>query len=222
MACNAAAQTVNKYSQISGSVVQGNMIGDDELDGGIQLVHTPGHTEGHICMWHPETKTIFTGDHLGYANSVQRPSIFPRCAAPRAQGRALLQLCAQPRPIGVDFNHAACAVCPTSAAAHVQAAQRVVARSTCTMCHSPQNLWCATFPCEQPSLDAALLSQVHICRYNKDSKAQQVESVKKLLKFDFEHVLPGHGRRFHVSGKQEREQMVAETAEVELQLAGAA
>ena len=47
-------------------------------------------------------------------------------------------------------------------------------------------------------------------RYNRHGKGLQVENVQKLLQFEFEHVLPGHGRRFHVSGADERERAFEE------------
>jgi hypothetical protein len=38
--------------------------------------------------------------------------------------------------------------------------------------------------------------------------------VKKLLEYDFMHVLPGHGRRFTVKNASERLQMVSDVARV--------
>lgn len=32
--------------------------------GGITVIHTPGHTLGHICLYHRESKTLITGDAL--------------------------------------------------------------------------------------------------------------------------------------------------------------
>ncbi|MEW4371204.1 MBL fold metallo-hydrolase [Paenibacillus kandeliae] len=34
------------------------------LAGGLQVVHTPGHTPGHISLYHPVSKTLFTGDAM--------------------------------------------------------------------------------------------------------------------------------------------------------------
>jgi glyoxylase-like metal-dependent hydrolase (beta-lactamase superfamily II) len=110
--------------------VRGNTVVEGHLDGGVQLVHTPGHTSGSICLWHNPSKTIFTGDHLGYSERVGGVSIFPR--------------------------------------------------------------------------------------YNRDGIGKQVESVQKLLHFDFLHVLPGHGRRFHVADAAERLRLVSELAEASL------
>jgi glyoxylase-like metal-dependent hydrolase (beta-lactamase superfamily II) len=32
--------------------------------GGIQIIHTPGHTPGHICLYHSPSKTLIAGDAL--------------------------------------------------------------------------------------------------------------------------------------------------------------
>lgn len=32
--------------------------------GGIQIIHTPGHTPGHICLYHRATRTLIAGDSL--------------------------------------------------------------------------------------------------------------------------------------------------------------
>lgn len=34
--------------------------------GEYQVIHTPGHTPGSICLYNPENKTIFVGDNLRY------------------------------------------------------------------------------------------------------------------------------------------------------------
>jgi len=46
-------------------------IGDGEVlpyCGGIQIIHTPGHTPGHICLYHVASKTLIAGDALFVAN----------------------------------------------------------------------------------------------------------------------------------------------------------
>ncbi len=35
------------------------------LPGGWIAVHTPGHTPGHLCYWHPATRVLIAGDALG-------------------------------------------------------------------------------------------------------------------------------------------------------------
>jgi glyoxylase-like metal-dependent hydrolase (beta-lactamase superfamily II) len=56
--------------------LRGNAVGEGELDGGVQLVHTPGHTMGCICLWHAASSALFTGDHFGFSQRLGRPSVF--------------------------------------------------------------------------------------------------------------------------------------------------
>lgn len=100
----------------------GEVIDQSALDGGIQIVHVPGHTAGSVALWHAPTKAMFTGDHLGWSSGAGRPSIF----------------------------------------------------------------------------DA----------YNRGGVEEQLDSVRKLLDYDFMHVLPGHGRRFSVGDASGRLKMV--------------
>ncbi|ADZ09921.1 beta-lactamase domain protein [Methanobacterium lacus] len=39
---------------------------EEELDlvGGITVIHTPGHTPGHICLYHHPSKTLIVGDAM--------------------------------------------------------------------------------------------------------------------------------------------------------------
>lgn len=39
----------------------------DRIDSGnfsFQCIHTPGHTPGHMCLYEPEKKLLFSGDHI--------------------------------------------------------------------------------------------------------------------------------------------------------------
>ncbi|MEA4926338.1 MAG: MBL fold metallo-hydrolase [Syntrophomonadaceae bacterium] len=48
----------NRYEYLShGDVLT---VGDYRLE----IIHTPGHTPGHLCLWLEEQKTMFTGDHI--------------------------------------------------------------------------------------------------------------------------------------------------------------
>jgi glyoxylase-like metal-dependent hydrolase (beta-lactamase superfamily II) len=42
----------------------------EELDycGGIIVIHTPGHTPGHICLYHKKSKTLIVGDAMNVDN----------------------------------------------------------------------------------------------------------------------------------------------------------
>ena len=33
-------------------------------DWNLQAIHTPGHTRGHLCFYHPRTRSLFSGDHV--------------------------------------------------------------------------------------------------------------------------------------------------------------
>lgn len=55
-----------KYLESLKSKIQ-RAVGDGELlpfCGGITVIHTPGHTPGHICLYHTSSKTLITGDAL--------------------------------------------------------------------------------------------------------------------------------------------------------------
>lgn len=49
------------------SPVDRTVIDDEELPycGGIVVIDTPGHTPGHISLYHKQSKTLITGDALG-------------------------------------------------------------------------------------------------------------------------------------------------------------
>jgi glyoxylase-like metal-dependent hydrolase (beta-lactamase superfamily II) len=42
--------------------------------GGIRVIHTPGHTLGHICLYHEPSRTLIAGDALNVDGDVLRPS----------------------------------------------------------------------------------------------------------------------------------------------------
>jgi len=33
-------------------------------DWNLRAIHTPGHTRGHLCFYHPRTRSLFSGDHV--------------------------------------------------------------------------------------------------------------------------------------------------------------
>jgi glyoxylase-like metal-dependent hydrolase (beta-lactamase superfamily II) len=35
-----------------------------EVSGGVDIIHTPGHTLGHICLYHRQSRTLIAGDAL--------------------------------------------------------------------------------------------------------------------------------------------------------------
>ena len=42
--------------------------------GGIQIIHTPGHTPGHVCLFHITSKTMIAGDALFVENGRLGPA----------------------------------------------------------------------------------------------------------------------------------------------------
>lgn len=40
----------------------------------LELIHTPGHTPGHICLWNPENRLLLTGDTL-FRESIGRTDL---------------------------------------------------------------------------------------------------------------------------------------------------
>lgn len=57
----------NSRTNVDRTVVDGDVL---PYCGGIKVIYTPGHTPGHICFYHRDSKTLITGDemniHAGY------------------------------------------------------------------------------------------------------------------------------------------------------------
>jgi glyoxylase-like metal-dependent hydrolase (beta-lactamase superfamily II)/8-oxo-dGTP pyrophosphatase MutT (NUDIX family) len=49
-------------------LADGDRVGGDELQ--LQVVHTPGHASNHLCYLLPETRMLFTGDHVIQGSTV--------------------------------------------------------------------------------------------------------------------------------------------------------
>ena len=43
-------------------------------DTALTVVHTPGHAPDHVCLWHPETRTVFSADLAVQGTTVYIPS----------------------------------------------------------------------------------------------------------------------------------------------------
>uniref|UniRef100_M4D4Q0 carbonic anhydrase n=1 Tax=Brassica campestris TaxID=3711 RepID=M4D4Q0_BRACM len=64
----------------------------------VELIHTPGHTEGSVCLFHKPLKALFTGDHLTmYESGMSIIEMYNHCSLP-------LQLESVERLIKLDFN----------------------------------------------------------------------------------------------------------------------
>ena len=85
---------VNKYEFFQGKPTR--VLKDNEIinigDRFVQIVHTPGHSPGHMCFWEKERGYLFTGDlvykdtlfayfpstdPMAYLNSLERVSALP-------------------------------------------------------------------------------------------------------------------------------------------------
>lgn len=76
----------------------------DDVFGGLQVLHTPGHSPGHISLWQPQRRILFTGDvvmHLPWG--VRLP--FAAFTADMAENRRSLTRLAQLGAGLVCFGH---------------------------------------------------------------------------------------------------------------------
>ncbi|MCS7365256.1 MAG: MBL fold metallo-hydrolase, partial [archaeon GB-1867-035] len=45
-------------------------VNDGDLIYGLQVIHTPGHTPGSICLYYPAEKALFIGDLIVNENNI--------------------------------------------------------------------------------------------------------------------------------------------------------
>lgn len=62
---------------------------------GLEVIKTPGHTKGSICLWYKEGKVLFTGDTLFGKKMLGRTDL--ATSAPQQMNASVLKL--------VDYNH---------------------------------------------------------------------------------------------------------------------
>ena len=53
-------------------IVDGQQVGAGDLS--LEVVHTPGHSPDHVCLWHAGTRTLFSGDLLVEGSTVVVPA----------------------------------------------------------------------------------------------------------------------------------------------------
>ena len=51
---------------------EGSVVQTDE--GNLSVLHTPGHSPDHICLWHADSRTMFVGDMLVQGSTVVIPA----------------------------------------------------------------------------------------------------------------------------------------------------
>ena len=66
------AAGATRLSKLTGAPVLafGAGISDGDVIGGLVAVHTPGHAPEHLCFWHPESRTLLSGDLLAGEGSI--------------------------------------------------------------------------------------------------------------------------------------------------------
>lgn len=90
----------NKYTPFK---VNKELKGGELIDtaGGLKVIHTPGHTDGHISLLHLESKTLITGDSIFNMTSRLTWSLSGFCVDYQ-QSRETAK-----RFVDLDFKHAA-------------------------------------------------------------------------------------------------------------------
>jgi glyoxylase-like metal-dependent hydrolase (beta-lactamase superfamily II) len=68
----AAADRLEQLAHIAPATVDLRLVGGEELNvlGGVRVVHSPGHTPGHLCLYLPGRSLLIAGDLLRLVNGV--------------------------------------------------------------------------------------------------------------------------------------------------------
>ncbi len=66
------AAGARRLSELSGASVLafGTELSDGYRVGELVAVHTPGHSPDHLCFWHPESRTLLSGDLIAGEGSI--------------------------------------------------------------------------------------------------------------------------------------------------------
>lgn len=72
----ATAARVTSINDIEPAAVDLRLCGDEQLRllGGVRILHTPGHTAGHLCLYLPALSLLIAGDLLRLVDGVIKPS----------------------------------------------------------------------------------------------------------------------------------------------------
>jgi glyoxylase-like metal-dependent hydrolase (beta-lactamase superfamily II) len=79
----------NHRAQVDRKVADGEELPDC---GGITVIHTPGHTPGHICLYLKPSRTLVAGDALTVRGSTLQPPLPSTVLDPQAARESLLKL----------------------------------------------------------------------------------------------------------------------------------
>lgn len=65
---------ITLHSAEDAAVAVDKVVEDGDTIAGLQVIHTPGHSPGHICIYMKEEGILFSGDHvLGLGTTAMRP-----------------------------------------------------------------------------------------------------------------------------------------------------
>lgn len=65
---------ITLHSAEHADIAVDRVVEDGDLIDGFQVIHTPGHSPGHICIYMKEEGILFSGDHvLGMGTTAMRP-----------------------------------------------------------------------------------------------------------------------------------------------------
>jgi glyoxylase-like metal-dependent hydrolase (beta-lactamase superfamily II) len=87
---------------VTGGIVTGGTLEDGDLVGELRVIHTPGHSPGHIALLHEPTGTVLVGDAVFHQAKLSlAPAGFS--ADPAARSAALRRI---PQDVtAVGFGH---------------------------------------------------------------------------------------------------------------------
>lgn len=74
---------------VAATLVDGQVL---DIAGGLTVVHTPGHTPGHISLLHPSSGVLITGDSLFNMNARMRWSYAAFCTSATAARQTAMRL----------------------------------------------------------------------------------------------------------------------------------
>ncbi len=82
-------------------------IEDGDVVNGFTVIHTPGHTEGSVCFYNKDAKTLLSGDTL-FRRSRGRTDLMG--GSEEAIRQSLIKLLAIPEDVAVYPGHGACTI----------------------------------------------------------------------------------------------------------------
>ncbi len=73
---NANASAASLFGGKAPSIVPDILLKGGEIFGGFEVIHTPGHTPGGICLYNPVSKSLFSGDTVFQDGSFGRTDLY--------------------------------------------------------------------------------------------------------------------------------------------------